>query len=161
MQKMKMCPMMMGQQMPMMQMPMMMQPPCMQMPMMQPLNMKDMEEDEDEKDEEHFAAMQGDTCKLMMIYVVKVIEKTELTINIYDVMPDPSMVDRMTGEAFEQMMREHPEIVDNKCAERSPYGSNNIARDLLGILLIGELIRRRRRRRRPYGGYPGYGGFPY
>lgn len=185
MQKKKMCPMMMGQQMPMMEMPtmempMMMQHPCMQMPMMQmptmemptmmqhpcmqmsmmePMNMNDMEADEDEKDEAHFAAMQGDTCRMMMIYVVKVIEKTELTINIYDTMPDQAMVDKMTGDAFAQMMKEHPEIADDKCAERAPFGSANLARDLLGVLLIGELVRRRRRRRRPYGGFAG--GLPY
>lgn len=160
MQKKMMCPMMMGQ-MPMMQMPMMMQPPCGQMPMMEPMFMNNMEEDEDEKDEMHFAAMQGPTCMMMMTYVINVVEKTELTINIYDTMPDKAMVDQMTADAFNQMMKEHPEIADEKCNQRAPYGSANIARDLLGVLLIGELLRRRRRGRRPYGGYPAYGGSPY
>jgi hypothetical protein len=157
MKNMPMCPMMMSQMpmMPMMNMPMA------QMPMMQSMNMEDMNHDhgEDDKDEEYFAGMYGESHRIMMVYVVKTVDKMEKKGDmLYAEYPDREMVERMSEESYNNMIKDMPEMADESEEDRQYYGRRRLARDLIGVLLINELLgRRRRRRRRPYGGYPGYG----
>lgn len=177
MQKMPMCPMMMGQMptMPMMQQPMQMSMPmqmnnpmCMQMPMMEdmdemeePMIMSAMDKNEDDMDEEYYTDMYGDTCHKMMPYIKKAVDRMENDHDIYEERPDRDMVDRMTEEAYRDMLDHMPELNGDMHEERQYYGPGRFARDLAGVLLINELLGRRRRRRRQYP-YPGYGaGFMY
>lgn len=161
MRNMPMCPMMMAQMqaMPMMQQPMQMSMPmenpmCMQMPMMTQMPMmEEGEHDEDEKDEEYFAGMYGENCHMMMPYVMKTVDKMEQKGDmIYDEYPEQEMVSDMTDEAYKNMIKDMPEMADESENERQ-YGRRRVARDLLGILLINELLRRRRRRRHNYDFY--------
>ena len=142
MRNMSMCPMMM-QQMPMMQ-----------MPMMQPMNMYNMnmekdERDEDDRDEEYFAAMQGENYHRMMPYVMKTVDKMEKKGDmIYAEHPEKEMVERMSEDAYNNMIRDMPDMADEYEEERQFGGRRRFARDLIALLLINELLRRRRRRRR-------------
>jgi hypothetical protein len=134
--------------MPMMQMPMM------QMPMMHQMNMADMnhemgEHHEDDRDEEYFAGMYGENCHMMMPYVMGTVDKMEKKGDmIYVERPDREMVESMSEEAYNSMIKEMPDMADEMDADRQYYGRRRLARDLIGILLINELLRRRRRRRR-------------
>ena len=157
MKNMPMCPMMMHN-MPMMQMPMMQN-----MQMMQPMNMQHENEDhhleEDERDEEYFASMHGENCHRMMPYIMKTLDRMEKKGDmIYAENPDKEMVESMSEEAYNNMIRDMPEMADEQGEERQ-FGGRRFGRDLITILLLNELLgrRRRRRRRRPYDGYPGYG----
>jgi len=147
MKNMPMCPMMMHNM------------PMMQMPMMQPMNMYNMNEEddylsEDDRDEEYFASMHSENCHRMMPYVMKTLDKMEKKGDmIYAEYPEKEMVDRMTEEAYNNMIRDMPDMDDEHEEERQLGGRRRFARDLLGILLISELLRRRRRRRRRDYGY--------
>jgi hypothetical protein len=160
MKKMPMCPMMMGQ----MQMMPMMNMPMAQMPMMQPMNMENMSHDEDDRDEEYFAGMYGENCQRMMPYVIKTLDKMEKKGDmLYAEYPDREMIERMSEEAYDNMVRDMPDMADEYEEERQYGGRRRFGRDLITLLLFNQLLgRRRRRRRRPYGGSPGYGyGSPY
>lgn len=174
MNKMPMCPMMMHhmQNMPMMQqMPMMQNMPMMhQMPMMHnmPMNMHNENEySEDDKDEEYFASMHGENCHRMMPYVMKSVDRMEKKGDMmYAEYPDKDMVESMSEEAYNNMIRDMPDMADEHEEERQFGGRRRLARDLIGILLINELLGRRRRRRRrhdyDYGNDYGYGyGYGY
>lgn len=83
---------------------------------------------------------------------------------------DPNMtneeIQELIDEIYEKMIEECPEIDEDPEERRSLglhevdgmqrpfYGRRRLLRDIIGIILIGELFRRRRR---PYYGYPGYG----
>ncbi|MGF7059371.1 hypothetical protein [Brassicibacter mesophilus] len=83
---------------------------------------------------------------------------------------DPNMTDEemqeMIDEIYERMIEECPEIDQDSEERRSLYlheadtqqrpfyGRRRLLRDIIGIILLRELLRRRRR---PYYGYPGYG----
>ena len=155
------CPMMANMDM----MPMMPMMPMMQMPM-QGMNhgcMHAMPMDEDEKDEDYFAQMYGDTCHKMMPYVVQTIDKEEEKSEmLYEGYPSQDMINKMTDEAYRNMVKHMPEMADEGNEERQQFGRRRLARDLVGVLLLNELLRRRRRRRRPHGGYWGNDfGSPY
>lgn len=170
MRNMPMCPMMMAQMnmmpstMPMGTMPMGTMPmgtmPMGTMPMMQPGNMCMIIYEADDKDEQYFAGMHGENCHVMMPYVKKTVDKMEQKGDmIYKDYPDKEMFDTMLEDAYKDMVHDMPEMADETDAERQFFGRRRIARDLLGILLINELLgRRRRRRRRHYDyDYPVYG----
>ncbi len=150
-------------QMPMMQMPMMqMQMP---MPMMQGMQMPMMDMDmvhhqEDEEDDDYFAEMYSDASKKMMPYVKSAVDKMEKKNDkIYTSYPDRESINIMIESTYRIMIGEMPDMAEEEDGRQ--FGRRRFARDLLGLLLLGELGRRRRRfrRRRPhYGyGYPSYG----
>lgn len=152
MRNMPMCPMMM--QMP--TMPVMQQP--MTMPMMEHMPEQEMPYDEDDRDEEYFAGMYSDACHEMMPYVMRTVDRMEQKGDmIYDNRPSREMVDRMTEEAYDDLIRDIPDMGDEMSEERQ-YGRRRFTRDLLGLLLISELLRRRRRRRRRH---PIFGFYPF
>jgi hypothetical protein len=133
---------------------MMMQMPTMQMcmPMMEPMTMS---YEEDDRDEEYFAGMYSDACHHMMPYVMRTVDRMEQKGDmIYEARPEREMVDRMTEETYSDLISDMPDMADEMSEERQ-YGRRRFTRDLLGLLLISELLRRRRRRRRrhPYYGY--------
>lgn len=153
-----MCPMMAN-------MPMMSNMPTMQMPM-QPMMtgcMHSMPVDEDIKDDDYFVEMYSDTCHKMMPYIVKTVDTMEQKGELlYEDYPKKVMIDNMTEEAYKDMMKDNPAMAAEMGESRQYYAPQALARDLLGVLLIGEIARRRRRRRRPYLPYPGYGYYsPY
>ena len=76
---------------------------------------------------------------------------------IYAEYPEKEMVERMSEEAYNNMIRDMPEMADEQGEERQFGGRRRFGRDIITILLLNELLGRRRRRRRPYDGYPGYG----
>jgi hypothetical protein len=155
MKNMPMCPMMMHN-MPMMQMPMA------QMPMMQPMHMNYENDylEEDERDEEYFARMHGENYHRMMPYVMKTVDRMEKKGDmIYVEHPDKEMVERMSEEAYNNMIRDMPEMADEQDEERQFGGRRRFGRDLITILLLSQLLgrRRRRRRRRDHDYDNGYG----
>jgi hypothetical protein len=165
MKNMPMCPMMM-QNMPMHQMPMMQMPMMQNMPMMQqPMNMFNMNcdnnyNDADERDEEYFATMQSENGNRMMPYVMKTVDRMEKKGDmIYAEYPDKQMVAGMSEEAYNNMVRDMPDMADEYEEERQFGGRRRFGRDLITILLLNELLGRRRRRRRRHG--YGYGDYDY
>ncbi|SHH88231.1 hypothetical protein [Sporanaerobacter acetigenes] len=80
-------------------------------------------------------------------------------------------VDKMVDEVYEQMLAECPEIGEDpmerrqrssryKAMQRPYYGRGRLVRDIISIILISELLRRRY----PYNYYgygPGYGYEPW
>lgn len=147
MRNMPMCPLMMAQ------MPMHMQTPmCMHMPMMEqmtmPMEMQEMLYDDDDRDEEYFKSMYGDACHEMMPYVMRTVDRIEQKGDmLYEEYPKREMVDRMTDEAYNDFIRDMPDMADEMNEERI-IRPRRFARDLIGVLLISELLGRRRRRRR-------------
>lgn len=143
-------------QMPMSNMPNMQMPmsnmPNMQMPMME------MEEEMDIMD------MYPDSCKKMMPYITKEIERMEKKDEmLYDKYMDKNMVEQMTDKAYDEMKKEMPEMIEENeslaVANIAQFGRRrNIGRDLIQIMLLNELFRRRRGRRRGYDyyNYPPY-----
>ncbi|OGO77501.1 MAG: hypothetical protein A2Y23_07450 [Clostridiales bacterium GWB2_37_7] len=134
--------------------PMMMQMPMMQMPMMQSMDMYNMnyEKDEyeaDERDEEYFTGMQSENYNRMMPYVMITVDKMEKKGDmIYAEYPDKHMIERMSEEAYGNMVSEMPDMADEYEEERQYGGRRHFGRDLITFLLFNELLRRRRRRRR-------------
>ncbi|RKD31239.1 hypothetical protein [Thermohalobacter berrensis] len=79
--------------------------------------------------------------------------------------PNREQLDTMVNEVYDEMIEEYPEIDNDPGERRRPrsqqrpfFGRRRIFRDLIGVLLIQELLRRRRY---PYGYYRGYPGYPY
>jgi hypothetical protein len=106
-------------------------------------------ESEDEKDEEYFESMHGENCHKMMPYVMKTVDRMEKKGDmIYAEYPDKDMIESMSEEAYNNMIRDLPDMADDHEEERQFGGRRRLARDLVGILLLNELLGRRRRRRR-------------
>jgi hypothetical protein len=125
----------------------------MYMPMMdqmtQPMTMQDMPYDEDERDEEYFAGMHSDVSREMMPYVLGTVDRMEQKGDmIYVARPRREMVDRMTDEAYNDLVTDMPDMSEEMDEERQFGGRRRFSRDLLRVLLLNELLRRRRRRRR-------------
>lgn len=159
MQNMPMCPMMMAQ-MPMhMQTPMCMHMPMMEqmtMPMEMPMTMQGMPYDDDDRDEEYFKSMHCDACHEMMPYVMGTLDRMEQKGNmLYEDRPKREMVDRMTDEAYNDLIRDMPDMSDETGEERI-IRPRRFGRDLVRVLLINELLGRRRRRRRHHWDNFGY-----
>jgi hypothetical protein len=103
----------------------------------------------DERDEEYFAGMHGENCHRMMPYVMRTVDMIEKKGDmIYAEYPDKQMVERMSEEAYENMVKDMPDMADEHHEERQFGGRRRFGRDLITLLLFNELLRRRRRRRR-------------
>ncbi len=89
-------------------------------------------------------------------------------------MPDDDMMEVMVDEVYDEMCKECPEIdkdpIERKKSfakkrstqQRPYYGRRRIFRDLISILILRELMRRRRYPRYTPGYGPGYGpGYRY
>ncbi len=149
------CPMMCGMPMLPQMAPMYMEP---DMPMLEDTEMENYYEDEE--DDRLLMGMYPDICKKIMIYVkVEIDRMEEKDETIHDVRPDRTMVDMMTDNAYRRMVKEMPDMAEEDAARQFP--GRRYSRDLLRLLLLNELFRRRRRRRRriPYG-YP-FGDFDF
>lgn len=75
--------------------------------------------------------------------------------------PNPNELNSMVEEIYKKVESDVEAAVKESPnpGERQFYGGGRrILRDLIGILLVGNLIRRRRR---PFFGYPGFYGYPY
>ncbi len=129
--------------------------------------------EENEKDENHYMEMMPDHCKKMMPYIDKVLDRVEdKDEQMYSKLMDKKMIQDMTEEAYKDIIREMPDLVKDNEPSRQ-YGPRGFVRDLAGVLLVNELLRRRRRRRyfdygygapyygAPYYGAPYFGGSPY
>lgn len=156
-------------QMPMMNMPNAQMPmanmPNAQMPMMNMPNAQmPMMEMEDENMEMDIMDMYPDSCKKMMPYVTKEIDKMEKKDEmLYDKYMDKNMIEQMTNKAYDEMAKEMPEVKEENetmaVANIAQFGRRrNFGRDLFQILFLNELFRRgrRRRRRNDYYNYPPY-----
>lgn len=146
-------PMMCGMHMPMMGAPMNM--PMMNMPMMN-MPMMDMDmvyHQDDEEDEEYFMGMHSDVCKKMMPYVKGTLDKMEKKNKMmYEARPERETINIMIENTYKIMIADMPEMAEEEDSRQ--YGRRRFARDVLGVLLFSELLRRRRRfrrRRPPYG----------
>lgn len=117
--------------------------------------------EEDEMDEMYFMDMYSQNCKKMMKYIDSVLDNMEDNDEcIYAIYIDKGMIRIMIDDAYEQITK-NMKLEQCNCEDSRQYGGNRVLRDFVGVLLLGELGRRRRRRRRfPYYGYPGYGKYP-
>lgn len=113
---------------------------------------------EDEEDDRQCIKMYSETSRRIMVYVnVEIDRMEEKDEMMHDEPLDREMVRVMTDNAYRAMVKDMPEMAEE---ETRQYPARRFARDLLGVLLLNELFRRRRRRRRrrdfhnyPYGGY--------
>lgn len=133
----------------------MMNMPMQQMPMMNmPNSNMPMMEMEDEEMEMDIMDMYPESCKKMMPYVAREIDKMEKNDEmLYDKYMDKNMIDQMTNKAYDEMAKEMPEIKEENetmsVANIAQFGRRrNFGRDLFQILFLNELFRRGRRRRR-------------
>lgn len=91
--------------------------------------------------------------------------KCEMEDNDYNRMmnpfPNQETVNRMVDEIHEEYKRDHGDEESPAASQKLTRFDGFIGRDLITILLLGELLGRRRRRRfyGPYGGYGGFGGY--
>jgi|GEM_PF-872940 len=147
------CPMMFG-------MNMMYEPKNMgiqhEMPMADDIGMDSFHDDED--DERQFMKMYPESCRHIMVYVKVEIDimEDEDEMLLEDI-PDVKIIDMMTDNAYKKLARERPERDEAEATRQYPAG--RFTRDLLRVLLLNELLKRRRRRRRM--GYYGYPPFEY
>jgi hypothetical protein len=114
---------------------------------------------EDEEDDRQCVKMYSETSRKMMVYVKVEVDRMEQKDDMMHEYPlDRDMVNAMTENAYRAMVKDMPEMAEE---ESRQYPAGRFARDLLGVLLLNELFRRRRRhrRRRPYG-YP-FGRYDY
>ena len=96
--------------------------------------------------------------------VIEVVNKN-IGLNAMDEVISQDKVDNMINEVYEEMLEECPEIGEDpierrqrspryRAAQRPLYGRGRLLRDIISIILISELLRRRN----PYNFYgPGYG----
>lgn len=146
------CPMMCGMQMMYGMKPMNMMP---NMPMTEEMGSFY----EDEEDDRLFSKMYPESCKKMMLYVrVEIDRMEEENEMMHDERPDMEMVNMMADNAYKSMVKEMPEMAGEE--ETRQYHGNGFSRDLLRLLILNELLRRRRRRRRMHYDYP-YDGYGY
>lgn len=130
----------------------------MNMPMMDSMEME--HHYEDEEDDRYFMKMYPESCKRMMPYIREIVDKMEEKgSSMLEEYPDREMIRRMTEDVYKSMVKDMPEMAEEE--ETRQYAGRRFTRDLLALLLLNELFRRRRRRRRRSHGYPydsyGYG----
>lgn len=147
------CPMMMYG-MPMVESMEMNMPNMMNAPNMMNMPMVEMElHYEDEEDDRYFMRHYSDPCKKMMPYVEDVVDRMEDKDNMmHEKYPDREAIRTMIEDVYRSVIRDMPDMAEED--ESRQYPRRRFVRDILGVLLLNELFRRRRRRRRyPYG-YP-------
>lgn len=104
---------------------------------------------EDEEDDRQCMKMYSESSKKIMVYVkVEVDKMEEMDEMIHEDRLDREMVRTMTDNAYNAMVKDMPEMAGEE--ETRQYPGRRFARDLLGVLLLNELFRRRRRYRRRY-----------
>ncbi len=143
------CPMMYGMQMPF-------QPEAIYM---KPKMLMDEEIEianyyEDEEDDKQLIKMYPESCKELVFHVKTEIDRLEERHEgIYDYRPDREMIDVMTDNAYNNSLKEVSGAVGKDETRQNPKGRPY--RDLVRLLLLDEIFRRRRRYRRRYHyGYP-------
>ncbi len=164
MNNMKMCPMMNNMLMQQAVNPMHTQPmaniaSANNAPMMNAVSPEMAYLEEDERDENIFEEMYPDICKKILPHVDRVLDTMEEKDEMFlENIPDNKVLRAATDEAFDNMMKDMPELMHGNNDSRQ-YGPRAALRDVFGLLLLNQLGGRRRRRRRfrpPYYGY-GYG----
>ncbi|WDV46987.1 hypothetical protein PV797_04620 [Clostridiaceae bacterium M8S5] len=103
--------------------------------------------------------------------VVQCIMRYSSSYDMLNQMPEEDLVEVMIDEIYNEVIREYPEInkdlreqrsvVRTKYAQNRPYyGRKKLLKDIISIILIGELLYRRRPNM--FGGYHNpFGGFMY
>lgn len=108
--------------------------------------------DEDERDEEYFEDMHPESCKRIRPYVEKELDRMEGEESpLYDEYVDARMLERMGDKIYDRVTTEIPEMAEEM--EGRQFGRRRFLRDIIGVLLLQNLLRRRRRRRRRYDYY--------
>lgn len=123
----------------------------MQPPMHQPMQWKpspmQLMYDEDERDEEYFRDMHPDSCKRISPYIDKELDRMEGEESpLYDEYIDSKMLEKMGDKVYDRVISDMPDMAEE--VEDRQFGRRRILRDLVGVLLFSNLLRRRRRRRR-------------
>jgi len=108
---------------------------------------------EDDRDEEYFKDMHPESCKKIMPYINKELDRMETEESpLYEEYPDRELLERMGDRIYDKAVADMPEMEEQW--EGRQFGRRRFLRDLVGVLLLGELLgRRRRRRRRNYDYY--------
>lgn len=127
-----------------------MQPPMHQPMQWEPSPMQFMDydmHDEDERDEEYFKDMYPESCKRISPYVDKELDRMEGEESpLYDEYIDSKMLEKMGDKICDRVISDMPDMAEE--VEDRQFGRRRILRDLVGVLLFSNLLRRRRRRRR-------------
>lgn len=116
----------------------------------------------DEEDEVQFMEMYPESCRRIMVFVkVEIDIMEDMDEMLMEDRPDVGMIDTMTDNAYKKLVRENPEQEEaGEAGEARQYPAGAFTRDLLRVLLLNELLKRRRRyRRMNYYGYPPYGAY--
>ena len=147
-------------------------PPCMMWYQSQMMNVE-MPEADDDDDDEDIKKLYPKIYFKVMPMIKHHCDKME---GKYGTMycPSEDELEKICEDIREKLEKDHEgtDIKDNDCnnkgkrrneedAKERQFGIRPLIRDLAGILLLGEVGRRRRRRRRPNHGYGGYGGYGY
>lgn len=107
---------------------------------------------EDDRDEEYFMDMHSESCRKIMPYINRELDKMETEESpLYEEHPEREMLDRMGDRIYDKVVADMPEMEEQW--EGRQFGRRRFLRDLIGVLLLGELLRRRRRRRRRHRDY--------
>ena len=111
--------------------------------------------DEDDRDEEYFMDMHPDSCKKISPYINRELDKMETEESpLYEDRPDREMLDRMGDKIYDKVVADMPEMEEQW--EGRQFGRRRFLRDLVGTLLLGQLLGRRRRRRRRFHDHNNY-----
>lgn len=117
--------------------------------------------DEDERDEEYFSEMHPESCKKIRPYVERELDRMEGEESpIYDEYVDGKMLERMGDKIYDKVTSDMPEMAEE--TEGRQLGRRRFLRDIVGVLLLQNLLRRRRRRKRRRHDYDfDYGDYNY
>lgn len=114
-------------------------------------NLEDIYADDD-RDDEYFDGMHPESCKKIMPYIDRELDKMETEESpLYDDHPEREMIDRLGDKVYDRVVADMPDMEEQW--EGRQYGRRRFLRDLIGVLLLGSIGRRRRRRRRRYHDY--------
>ena len=128
--------------------------------MMHQMPMEMVHHEEDERDDQMLMGMYPEHCRKMMPYVVASVDRMEKKGDmIYTERLDREMVRMMAEDAYDKMKKDMPELLGEH--DKRQFGAQALARDLLGVLILDELFRRRRRQRRRYFDYGYYAPYGY
>jgi hypothetical protein len=102
---------------------------------------------EDDRDDEYFDGMHPDSCKKIMPYIDRELDRMETEESpLYDDYPEREMMDRLGDKIYDKVVADMPDMEEQW--EGRQFGRRRFLRDLIGVLLLSNLARRRRRRRR-------------
>ena len=107
---------------------------------------------EDDRDDEYFDSLHPESCKKIMPYIDRELDKMETEESpLYEEYPDKKMLEHIGDRIYDRVVSDMPEMEEHH--ESRQFGRRRLLRDLIGILLLTNLGRRRRRRRRRYYDY--------